>query len=417
MTDFLRNLILFIITLLPAIPFLILCLINRGINLKKENRCKQFFMPVLALAYVIIAVLLARQINTMILDFLAHLPIWLALLAHLQFIPSVISAVLMWIANALNSFYELLNVGYGIFYVSNIILFLLYFIYKKICIRVLEKLYNRQQQICKDPEKVRMLYLISEKLIPETYTYDQDDGAWCIRSDMKGARSLSKVVYYITVISGMILMGIMAWIYARTKLADIFYPVLAVILVGEIFFFLDGLTRAELKKSIQGEKDTSNKIVNYSLLRNCLQDLFGDRLLSERVRVNVPFVNRISNREILDNLNQYTEPKDVAFATFFRKLNEKGFGIDNNYLNSSLDLLHGKSILFNNPFYYDLIPYAFYPMNRMLLSHRKVLVVLGRHSIETDVEQWILDGIESVTNIPFMWKVSVLGKNSDNPDI
>ena len=56
-------------------------------------------------------------------------------------------------------------------------------------------------------------------------------------------------------------------------------------------------------------------------------------------------------------------------------------------------------------------------MNRTLLSHKKVLVVLGRHSIEDDIKEWLEKGIESVTNIPFMWKIGVLGEESRDVDI
>ena len=56
-------------------------------------------------------------------------------------------------------------------------------------------------------------------------------------------------------------------------------------------------------------------------------------------------------------------------------------------------------------------------MNRVLLSHKKVLVVLGRHSIEEDIVKWLEQGIQAVTNIPFMWKMNILNSEYQDTDI
>ena len=82
--------------------------------------------------------------------------------------------------------------------------------------------------------------------------------------------------------------------------------------------------------------------------------------------------------------------------------------MDKSSLISGRDLLEGRSILFNDPFYYDLIPYAFYAMNHTLLRHRKVLIVLGRHSVEEDIIAWCQEGLQAITGLPGLWRVGVL---------
>ncbi|MGN0114101.1 MAG: hypothetical protein ACI396_02115, partial [Acutalibacteraceae bacterium] len=205
--------------------------------------------------------------------------------------------------------------------------------------------------------------------------------------------------------------------YFHGLIKSVFYPVFGIILVGELYFYLDGATKREYSKDILGEDEDAFRIVNYSLLRKFLRSVFGDKLLAENTSINNALAYDITTDEIIRELEKNEDQKVTSFAAYIDMLNKTGFSIDHNYLYSSLDLLNGKSILFNNPFYNDLIPYAFYPMNRALLSHQKVLVVLGRHSIENDIKEWLEKGIGAVTNIPFLWKIGVLSNEDQELDI
>ena len=73
----------FIKTILGILPFLILCLAGSKINLTKANRSRQFLMPVIALIYSIVGVLLLERINTLLFQ-LFH---WLG--EHLTFLQIV----------------------------------------------------------------------------------------------------------------------------------------------------------------------------------------------------------------------------------------------------------------------------------------------------------------------------------------
>ena len=206
-------------------------------------------------------------------------------------------------------------------------------------------------------------------------------------------------------------------LYSKEYLKVAFYPVFAPLLIGELYFYLDGLTKREYVQNILGEDEDAYKTVNYSLLRKFLRSVFGDKLMTENTTVNNDIVNDITNDEVIRELERSEDQKVTSFAAYIKGINAQGFELDQKYVYSSLDLLNGKSILFNNPFYNDLIPYAFYPMNRMLLSHKKVLVILGRHAIEEEILQWLENGIQAVTNIPFMWKMNVLNSEYQDTDI
>ena len=109
------------------------------------------------------------------------------------------------------------------------------------------------------------------------------------------------------------------------------------------------------------------------------------------------------------------------YSTFIRNKMAEGLKPDVDYVRSGYDLAAGKSLLFNTPFYDKLNPYVFYAMNRILLTGGKVMIVLGRHGTEDDLYQWCENGMQQISNIPNLWKISVLNnkklEEDELPDI
>lgn len=400
MTDIIITVIKMIIALLP---FLILCFVAKKVNLADGERSKQFPMPLIALIYVIFTMIFIGEINDMIVTFLHSLPFRIAEFANVQLMPEFIRKLILdfsaWVDGVLKS----LNLNFWVFFLSNAFVLGVFLAFKKFCLTLIKRFIKQDSRI-------------HEIFASPFYTEVPDLGLWCVMENYSQARDLLKVFYYGTVVISSVLMLVSRVLYDDKVVASIYYPVFGVILVGEIFFYLNAKTRREMS-SIYGEDEDSFRTVNYTLIRKYLRSLFSDKLLTENTSVNNGLVYSVTNEEVLKELEKSEDQKVVSFATYFSALNKLGFDLDHNYLYSSLDLLNGKSILFNNPFYNDLIPYAFYPMNRVLLSHKKVLIVLGRHAIEKDIEDWVRKGIESVTNIPFMWNVGILTREAQDLDI
>ncbi len=397
--------ILTVVKLLIAIlPFLLLCLANRKNNLDKVDRSKQYWMPVISLVYVIVAMLLVNNVCEWILEFIRNIPAWFKNWSNESWMPDSISALLLKLSRFVKQLIRRLNLNFWVFFIANTLIILVYIIVKKICISIL----NRSVKL--DGE-------IHAKVAGIFYEYFPEKSKWCIKEEYVQVRGMFKLFYFSAVILSCLLMIVSRYFYFEELMSAVFYPVFGIIFVGELFFFLDGSTRREYSQDILGEDEEAYKTVNYSLLRRFLRSVFGDKLLAENTGINNALEYGMTTDEILRELEQSEDQKVVAFATYFSALNKTGFTLDHNYIRSSLDMLNGKSILFNNPFYNDLIPYAFYPMNRTLLQHKKVLVVLGRHSVEDDIKGWIEKGIESITNIPFMWNIGVLDSSAQDLDI
>lgn len=399
------NMFLSIFKMIIAIlPFVVLCFVSIKVNLSKSERSKQFFMPIIALIYAVIAMLLMDNINDWLLKLIKKLPKWIALLVGFSWMPEQIGEIFSQIGLAVESLLNKFNMSFWIFFVSNTVIILVYLVIKKACIEIMSKSIGSDNKL-------------HVKIASTFYEFFSERNAWCIKESYVQVRSMFKVFYYSAIALSTILMLVSRKFYLDNLLESMFYPVFGIIVIGELFFYLDGTTKREYTKSILGEDEDAYRIVNYSLLRKFLRSVFGDKLLAESTSINNALTYDITTDEIVQRLEKSDDNKVVCFAKFIDSLNKTGFRLDHNYIHSSLEMLKGKSVLFNNPFYHDLIPYAFYPMNRSLLCHKKVLVVLGRHSVEEDIQEWIKKGIGTVTNIPFMWNIGVLSSEEQDLDI
>lgn len=242
------------------------------------------------------------------------------------------------------------------------------------------------------------------------YEFFSDKNVWVIRPNYGQARTLLKVFYYSAIVISTILFLVSRVLIGKEIIQTPFYPIFGIIIVGELFFFIDGLTKSEYLNMIDGENEDSRMVVDYSILRNVLRKLFGDKLSSEGTVTNYQANRIVTNDEIVEELLGSDNPADEAYGEFIKSMCRAGAEIDHNYVYSARKMLNGESVLFNNPFYNDLTPYAFYPMNRTLLRNKKVLVILGRHSIEEEIEQWLYEGFAKITNVPAMWEVGNLNQ-------
>ena len=387
--------------LIAILPFVLLCIRARNVNLNKPDRSKQVLIPVLALVYATATMLTIEDFNIQLIEWIRGIPGWITSFGGIS--PKVAPTVNS-VANVVRQVIENLNLEFWIFYISNTLLLLGWMLLKRIMMPFMRKF-------------VKTTGGLHMRVSGLFYEYFSERGTWCLKENYVQVRGMMKLFYY----SALVISGfLMIWtkqFFVDKILKTVFYPVFGLILLGEVYFYLDGATRREYASDILGEDENAYRVVNYALLRKFLRNVFGDKLLAEKTGFNSSLSYGVTTDELLREMEESEDQKVVTCAQYYRRLHESGMSLDHNYLGSSLELLDGKSILFNNPFYNDLIPYAFYPMNRALLSHQKVLVILGRHGVEEDARQWLLKGIGAVTNLPDLWKVEVLSKNSVDPDI
>lgn len=386
-------------------PFLLMCFWIAKKNLSKEERSKQFVMPIVALIYSILAMIFVKKITALIYQLLLYIPILLMKLANADFMPASFSQNLYRWSDSLQNALEGFMNSFLMFVIVNVLLLFLYKIIKTSVLAICKKKVKR--------DGTGLHAAISEKI----YEYFPARDVWVLQNGFGDTRKYLKVFYYATIVVSIILMIISKNMYSRHIFKSLFYPAFSVLIIGEIYFYIDGLLKREYCTDVLGEDEDAYKVANYSCLRKFFRAVFPDKILAENTTFNNEMNNSFTGVDILKELGQSEDPKEVAFSKFFERKSKEGLEIEHNYLYSALDLLQGKSLLFNNPFYNDFTPYIFYPMNRVLLQKRKVLVILGRHAIEKDIKNWLEEGLAEITNIPQMWSVGEIKDGTKDLDV
>ena len=389
------NILFYIELIVSFAPFILFAFLNSKANVKKENRSRQYAMPILAVLYSAAMLIFLKQLS----DFFLKTFLKLANLFEKINLSSV--------AEFIRDIYG----SWGIY--LSLVLFntaalLLYVIIKRIITIVLGRInVNKNSTI--------------GTIVELFYEYDEEDQCWYIKEHFGQARTFIKTAYYGgCFVSGLALL-ISCGLCQNNLVSAPFYPVFAVIIIGEMAFFIDGLEKEQKRSDLSVQVDNSRRIAMYPMLRKPLKALFGDKLSAEGTTVNNGVVRGGAIEDILVGLERNGGHVGRNYSTFVRKKMETGFKPNVDYVRCGYDLATGKSLLFNTPFYDKLNPYVFYAINRELLTGGKVLVVLGRHGTEKDLYGWIETGMKTVTNIPGFWKIEVLSEkmvNEENlPDI
>ena len=376
--------------IVTTIPFVVMSLRSSQINLKREFRGHQFLLPFLAIVYCIPTMIFVNQIA------LSFIKLVNVLSKISRFIPVVGPMVY----RILNSLYSKLQIGFGVQLLCNTVIMTAFCEVKRIALPLINKWWT----------KWKKLYELTT-----AHFYTELGEHSVLRKRFANMRFLFHAIYYATVA-----VGAMDCVFALVfKDSDVFqfpfYPVFAIIVIGEVSFFLDGMTYGE-GSFAEVEEEAAIVDVDASELRKELKRKFGDRIcLDDEIpggNANVQEHHWTAETVLGDDLDQ------VAGA-YFDALQSGGKGINPDYVSATRKLLHQNSVLILNPFYHDLTDYLLLPMFHELLNHNSCLVVCGRMTNEEDIITWLKDGITNVTNLPKLWKIEKLTSlsNSNMPDI
>ncbi|MDR0302646.1 MAG: hypothetical protein LBI04_10090 [Treponema sp.] len=366
-----------LIKILSAIsPFIAILLLSGKVNLSKQKRSRQFILPLIAVIYGIIVVLLADKINERISFFIA-----------------LIGRYVPFIAN--------LNLTKWFNYIFNAVIAGAFLILKGILLPVISIVWS----------KARFLF---SQTSGKFYEYNERMNAWVLKDEFGQVKKLWKGFYWFAVGISSVILALSQvytdWIFFMTP----FYPVYGVLIMGEVLFFMSGLTFQEMLSNIAGEDDEFYRVANYGMLRRVFHDLFDNRILYDNTADSL---FGLSSFDMLDNLAESKNELDVVISKYFTGLKEKGYNIDSGFVRSSIDMVNGKSVLINTPFYQDLTGYIVLPLVRRLLSFEKALVIVGRDSAAEDVRNWMHNGIASFCGTSELWKTDILTERKTECDV
>lgn len=366
----------FIKSVLGIMPFLALCFANAKINLNKANRSRQFLMPIISFVYCILGVVFLNVVNNWILNLFNWLCKYFTFLQNISWQP----------------------IGT---YVLNAIFVLGFIIVKSISLPIISNVWKSNK--------------ISEYTSGIFYEREEDVDKWLLKLNFANFRGYVKGFYVAAFISSVIVFLLSVNFPKSIFFQAAFYPVFGVLVLGEIVFFLSGLTKSEFVEDILGEDEDSYKVANYGILREILRDLFADHILYESTLDTSDGISETFDE--LDETLQSEDPTLKLIGSYYMNLKNSGTEIDINYVKSSISLMNGKSTLFCNPFYRDLTHYVTLPMIKQLIGYKKCLIVLGRDSALSDVKQWIDSSLEGFSNTDSLWQSRVLDEYGNVSDV
>jgi len=364
----------FLFNILRTLPLVSALLLIASIRTKRERRAEQLFMPIVALVYLIIALLLLYRFNGFLYD-------------------------------ALRGISEVAPINPGLpgseslYLWQNLLLLLIFAALKGILVLIAKFSARRWHDL---------LVRASQSV----YEYSDENAVWFVRREMGNLRRYWKVLYWTSVVITVLFLTLVFTYPNWPGFFGIAFPALATLVIGEFFFAIDGLTKQEYGRDIEGEQDRALRIANYGPLRRVLREVFPDRVLSDDVH--------LSSRAALDSgfqvgeMARSADEEERLVGTYFSGLRQSRNDVDINLVETSLHLMKHRSVLVNNPFYLDLTPYVSLPAYHALLRSRKVLIVSGRDSLVGDLMDWMSGGLEDVTGIPHLWNVAPLTEEQPN---
>ena len=373
-----RNLLLLIQIILGSLPFILLAFFSHKTNLDKDERIYQYPMIGIVLVYVFLV--------SVFID-----PILVLLLKFIEFIGRYLSFVL-WV-----------NWTYGILYFANFAILVGFLFLKWFLVKFFKALLSRYESL--------HLWITDH-----FYEYSKLRNQWLLLFKWHQLRDYLYGFYTASIVVSSLLFIILQFLNSMFIFRTPFYPVYGIMLLGEVVFYLSGFSQVDAEFEISGEDSASEKIVKYENTYNQLKEMFGPAISFDHFNL----LNQSDTATSFDTLEKMITSDSSSIRSighYFQRLSENGMDIDINYVQSSLNLLYGKSVFVMNPFYKDFTEYLIFPMLKQLLSYHKVAVITGRDGSEEEVIQWIREGISRVTNVSSLWTVDLLSELEKPLDI
>lgn len=377
---------------ISVIPFVLLAVRSKKINLNRRQRGHQFILPFLALIYCIPMMFLISQVTMTLI----------ALLRTLGNLIGLIPIIGEPISVLINKLYSVLHLGYGIQIFCNTVLMAGFCLLKRIVLPVIKKWWS----------KWRLLYNCTSAFFYKEY------GEGCtLRQKYAQMRDMFCVIYYVAIILGAITM-ILAFVFSDSKVfAFPTYPVFGIIIIGEIVFFLDGKSEDEWKEGTDDNINFEDTEIDCDEIINKMKEMFNDRIyLTDHV--SEPIVKKIIHKWEEEYGNG--DSIENIMGAYFSNLQNRGEKIYPDYVKATNELMHHNSVLIYNPFYKELTAYLHLPIFHELLNNHSILFICGRTTNEDEIKKWIQDSIEEITYLPKLWKIEKLSVHTvgdQTPDV
>ena len=389
------------------LPFVLLCLALRKVNLAKERRYRQLPMILLAVIYSAILISRIEGLMTRIYGLMDRLSEILPVLDRIDW-------------------------KYWTLLFSNMVVLSLYLAFKGALLPLIDQLWKIPEKYFRE----RMGFF---------YEYEAQEKQFFLKEKWGQFRLLYTIFYYVLVAYGTVLLIVSYRFRSLSCFSYRFYPVYGIILFGEIAAYLSGMTWQEHEDELPEEEQEEHKN-DYTGLRDKYLELYSGRiLLDEEQQASAAAGGESGAGEagpedknpknggkdapeapsdpeaqeeqdtvdaVISQLLSSSVNVEQAFGDYLKRERSLGTEFSADYILSARGMLRGQSVLFANPFYRDLGGSVFFPFNIALLRHGNGLVIIGRDGIEDEVRDWVLEGLEQISHVPQFWKIACI---ADDP--
>lgn len=237
------------------------------------------------------------------------------------------------------------------------------------------------------------------------YDYDDEYDEWFLKKQWINFRE-----YVLGLVCGMVFasglyLGFTWLLGAESPLWMTVFPCVALVILNEIYGYINGQTREEFTLTFAGKEADSRRVSNYYKLREILEQLLPAPLLS--AYTGCEFIGKETAADIIRELKASERPEDQVTAEYF-ELNGRYKTADADCVQAALDMMHRRNVVFFSPFYRDMGMYITLPLIRALLSGKKCAVLCGRRSAAEDVKQWMTELLSEYSRMRSLWRVKYL---------
>ncbi len=246
------------------------------------------------------------------------------------------------------------------------------------------------------------------------YEKDEGTGLWLVLEKWAGLR---KLLFALMIAAALTTAGLMAatcYTGSRSAFWPACFPAAALIVLIEFWCFLNGMTRSEYYTSIDGDDSSAQRISNFHRIREIYEKMFPGQLLTSHL--GSEFSEHRGATELLRQFEESADPVERDISRYFQTSDEgRRFSVD--CIRAVSDLMHGKSVVFFNPFYRDLEVYLMMPMVDALLKGKKCLIIAGRGTVASDAAKWAEEETGRYFRLKYLWRVKELNAQSQECEI
>ena len=246
------------------------------------------------------------------------------------------------------------------------------------------------------------------------YFDDTDYNDWFLKNKWANFRNYMKAaVIAVNSVVG-VWLGLTWYLGRESDVWLVAFPVSTVIIINEIFSFVNGKTKEDLEFEVIGENTSVSKISYFNRLGDVIKNTLPEPLLFHQI--GCEFVNRESTLKEIENLLESEDSSDISIGKYFQS-SERSKKIGMDEYKATVELVRGKNVVFFNPFYRDLSVCLTLPIVNSLLKGRKCLVVTGRSAISEDVKLWLEEIIADFSKMETLWRISELDEDGHQCEV